>query len=290
MSLIFRNVWELIAPHYLLISFIAPFSSYLVISASLPSFNFVLALVSFSLVVLGFNVTNMIFDLDVDKINKPRRPIPSGRVSINEAFFLSFLLFFSGLFIALLVNEQLPLVMLLFIFLSTIYNYPKFSFRHFPLASNVMGALLYGLIPYLIAHFVLVSYPVNYVFLVFFMGLYFVIASSKDFEDIAGERKVGRKSLPIVLGEKKTALFMLGGEFVLLFSLFLAALFNFVSFIYFYSILFSLILFIFQFKLVSRNYARRNSLKDLVLQSNLVTVSILFVILVQIVFGFSSLL
>lgn len=53
-------------------------------------------------------VSNDLFDLEVDKVNHPDRPLPSGRVSANEVIALTALLSLGGLLIAAL---QGPLVL-----------------------------------------------------------------------------------------------------------------------------------------------------------------------------------
>ena len=39
------------------------------------------------------NAINDYFDIKIDSINRPERPIPSGRVKAKEAFYFSYLLF-----------------------------------------------------------------------------------------------------------------------------------------------------------------------------------------------------
>ncbi|MHC1575511.1 MAG: UbiA family prenyltransferase, partial [Candidatus Methanogasteraceae archaeon] len=50
------------------------------------------------------NAINDYFDADIDAINKPMRPIPSGRVSRNAALYLSLLLFGLGIALAYTIN------------------------------------------------------------------------------------------------------------------------------------------------------------------------------------------
>ncbi len=42
------------------------------------------------------NTINDYFDIKIDSINRPERPIPSGRVKAKEAFYFSYLLFSLG--------------------------------------------------------------------------------------------------------------------------------------------------------------------------------------------------
>jgi geranylgeranylglycerol-phosphate geranylgeranyltransferase len=51
------------------------------------------------------NTLNDYFDFDIDRINKPGRPLPSGRISRSDAFMLSIVLFLLGLGFSKFVNE-----------------------------------------------------------------------------------------------------------------------------------------------------------------------------------------
>jgi len=57
------------------------------------------------LIVGGGNAINDYFDYEIDKTNKPRRPIPSGRVSRSDAFMLSIVMFLVGVWLAHSINR-----------------------------------------------------------------------------------------------------------------------------------------------------------------------------------------
>jgi geranylgeranylglycerol-phosphate geranylgeranyltransferase len=50
------------------------------------------------------NAINDYYDIEIDRINKPERPIPSGRISKSKALYFSILLFASGTVIAFFIN------------------------------------------------------------------------------------------------------------------------------------------------------------------------------------------
>src|SRR5512137_2479864 len=52
------------------------------------------------------NAVNDYFDREIDAINRPNRPVPSGRITPPAALQLSIALFFSGCVLAGVVNEQ----------------------------------------------------------------------------------------------------------------------------------------------------------------------------------------
>lgn len=69
-------------------------------SYSLLSFNLILALAAVFLITGAGNVINDYYDIESDKINRPKRPIPSGRVSAKKARGFAYTLFASGILLS----------------------------------------------------------------------------------------------------------------------------------------------------------------------------------------------
>jgi geranylgeranylglycerol-phosphate geranylgeranyltransferase len=66
---------------------------------------------------------NDIYDVEVDRVNRPDRPIPSGRISIQYAFRLSLVVLVAGIgSSALSLNPAAVAIALLYAFLSWLYN------------------------------------------------------------------------------------------------------------------------------------------------------------------------
>jgi geranylgeranylglycerol-phosphate geranylgeranyltransferase len=66
---------------------------------------------------------NDVYDLEVDRVNRPDRPIPSGKLSVSEARNLSFVMLLAGM--ACSIFSLLPLAVLIaaaYAFLSWLYN------------------------------------------------------------------------------------------------------------------------------------------------------------------------
>ena len=61
------------------------------------------------------NIINDIFDVEVDKINKPNRPIPSGAITIREAYFLFYIFNAIGLVFStissLIIGNPYPFIL-----------------------------------------------------------------------------------------------------------------------------------------------------------------------------------
>jgi geranylgeranylglycerol-phosphate geranylgeranyltransferase len=58
-----------------------------------------------SLVTAAGNVINDYFDVEIDRVNRPDRPIPSGQISLPAARAYAVTLFLAGIFVCLFTNE-----------------------------------------------------------------------------------------------------------------------------------------------------------------------------------------
>lgn len=68
-------------------------------------------------------VVNDVYDVDVDRVNRPERPIPSGRVSVGDGRILSYLALAAGLAFAALSFSLLAVaIAAAYAFLSWVYN------------------------------------------------------------------------------------------------------------------------------------------------------------------------
>jgi len=71
-----------------------------------PALNVLFACISGGLIAGGANVINDYYDVEIDKINKPYRPIASGNISLKEGIIYSIILYLIGIAIGWLVNWQ----------------------------------------------------------------------------------------------------------------------------------------------------------------------------------------
>lgn len=70
-----------------------------------------LAFLAVFLITAAGNVINDYVDVDSDRINRPRRPMPLGQISKRNALMFAVLLFVSGILLALLINNILCLIL-----------------------------------------------------------------------------------------------------------------------------------------------------------------------------------
>lgn len=75
---------------------------------------FVYGYITYFFVAAGGNVVNDIFDIEVDKINRPHRALPSGRMTVRQAWMFVGFLSVAGLLFALLTGIYSALIVLIF--------------------------------------------------------------------------------------------------------------------------------------------------------------------------------
>lgn len=297
MGFTFKDFLDLIVPHYLIIAISAPFASYMILTGQFPSVSILPVIFSLSLAVCGFNITNMVFDAKIDAIDKPLRPIVQKKISVSQAKSIAIIFYFFSILIAFFINNYFLFLIAIFIIMTYCYSAPKIYLKKYFWASSFVGAVAYGIIPFLAAHSITTS-PINLHFLVFFTLIYVVISNAKDFEDMTGEKKLGINSLPLIFGPDLAAKLMIASELFLFLLTGYSAITGIVEFKFVYASTIALILFIplswlfwkdvqrLKFKKMAFEHFNDKKIKQIITQSDAVTYSILLSISSQLIFGF----
>jgi len=157
------------------------------------------------LVAAFANIDNDIADLAIDRINRPARPLPSGRISLKTALVFSLVILAVGLLSARICGRPvLGVAGGVAVFL-VVYN--RWGKRQL-LVGNLMVAVA-GAMPLIYAGVIANPAPGRwkYLWLGFALGLAFHLAREilKDIQDIDGDTRAGARTLPIVLGVRTTA-------------------------------------------------------------------------------------
>ncbi len=99
-------LFELTRPINNLIAFMAVYLGGVISVDFYFSREIILASLSGMFISAGGNVINDYFDLEVDRVNKPQRPLPSGRVNQTEALTSYLLVTIGGLILSVVINRS----------------------------------------------------------------------------------------------------------------------------------------------------------------------------------------
>ena len=156
----------------------------------------------------GSNGLNQIYDLEIDRINKPERPLPSGRLGLREAWRFTAATMAAGLLMAWLVNWQCFALAATAAVLTACYSAPPARTKRWGIPANITVSIPRGFLLPVAGWSTVktVAMPEPWL-LALPLGLFiFGASSTKDFSDIPGDRAGGCQTLPVKYGVRKTAL------------------------------------------------------------------------------------
>ncbi len=160
-------------------------------------------------VMAGYTQTmNEYYDREIDAINEPYRPIPSGAIPLPQVITQIFVLLFTGLAIAFTLDvwagHDFPTITVIALvggFIAYIYSAPPLKLKQNGwLGGYALGAS-YIAFPWCTGHALFGE--LNWKIIVF-TAIYSLaglgIAVVNDFKSVEGDRKFGLKSLPVMFG------------------------------------------------------------------------------------------
>ncbi len=171
--------------------------------SSFPLFVIYAIIASFLITGAG-NVVNDIFDVEIDKINAPHRPIPAGKISRNRAWIYFIILEIIGLVFSYLINVNFLTIAIVNSFLLFVYSW---KLKPVALIGNIIVSFL-AASNFIAAGLIIFSFSsLPYTILIISAISFFGTLSReliKDTADVKGDRAKNAKTLPILIGEKKT--------------------------------------------------------------------------------------
>lgn len=173
-------------------------------------------------IVLGFlsiffiSATSLIlndyFDIEIDKINAPERPLPAGLVTERDVILLSIVVTMLGFIASYLISLEALLVVILVWTVGFLYNW---RFKKAGFIGNLMVSFSVGMT------FIFGGIAVDRPFekIVWFFAVIVMLIDlgeeiAADAMDIEGDRQAGSRSLALVLGSEN-ALKISGATFLL---------------------------------------------------------------------------
>ncbi|WOL08060.1 putative homogentisate phytyltransferase 2, chloroplastic isoform X1 [Canna indica] len=152
---------------------------------------------------------NQIYDIGIDKVNKPYLPIAAGDLSVQSAWVLVLLFAAAGLVIvAVNFGPFITSLYCLGLFLGTIYSVPPFRLKRYPVAAFLIIATVRGFLLNFGVYYatraalgLTFKWSAPVTFITAFVTLFaLVIAITKDLPDVEGDRKFQISTLATKLG------------------------------------------------------------------------------------------
>jgi 4-hydroxybenzoate polyprenyltransferase len=165
------------------------------------------------------NALNQIYDLDIDRINKPRRPLPSGRLSLHQAWTFTWMTYFVALALAWLVaprgRHECFWIVAVATIITVLYSAPPFRTKRLGIWANVTIAIPRGVLLKVAGWSAVKTIAgtepwfIGAIFGLFLLGA----STTKDFADMEGDARGGCRTLPIIYGVRRAA-WMISPSFI----------------------------------------------------------------------------
>lgn len=157
------------------------------------------------------NALNQIYDLDIDRVNKPKRPLPSGALTRREAWIFTWSMCAVAWALAWLASpdgrHECFWIVVFTTLLCWIYSAPPLWTKRRGMWANITIAIPRGVLLKVAGWSTVKTivgvepWYIGAIFGLFLLGA----ASTKDFADIDGDRAGGCTTLPIQYGVKAAA-------------------------------------------------------------------------------------
>ncbi len=162
----------------------------------------IFASLSGALIGGGGMVINDILDIEIDRINKPNRPLPSGAITKYDALMFYGALTGFGLIMSAYVTRSAFIIA--FVAVPAIFLYSR-KFKATPLFGNILVGALTGLV------FIYGGAAVGNIRQAIMPALFAFLINVgreviKDMEDVEGDAKNGATTLPVKYGMKNAAI------------------------------------------------------------------------------------
>jgi 4-hydroxybenzoate polyprenyltransferase len=179
----------------------------------------ILGIVMAAVLNAASNAINQIYDLDIDRVNKPKRPLPSGRLSIREAWIFTWITYAIALVLAWFVapggRHECFWIVVVATIITFLYSVPPFRTKRLGIWANVTIAIPRGVL-LKVAGWTSVKtmfgaepWYIGAIFGLFLLGA----STTKDFADMEGDARGGCRTLPIIYGVNRAA-WMISPSFV----------------------------------------------------------------------------
>jgi 4-hydroxybenzoate polyprenyltransferase len=146
-------------------------------------------------------IINDYYDVKIDYINKPERVVIGKGITRRYAILFHVVLSSAGTILGTLANWKIGVVNVMSVFLLWLYSN---SLKRIAFLGNFTVALLTGLSILLVDFLYRAVNPLIFIYAIFAFFMTLIREIIKDMEDLKGDNTFGCRTLPIVLGIRKT--------------------------------------------------------------------------------------
>jgi len=194
----FKSLILITRPINGLIAFISTLLGAYLAGQRINKFSIIASIIVFLIASSG-NILNDIADREIDKINRPKRPIPSGKISVKMAVWEWIIFSIAGIIVSIGIGLPYFIIAISVWILLTAYS---LMLKGIPLIGNIAVSLCTALtIPFgaiSTGSPKAVIFPFIFVFLI-----HFGREILKDGEDVMGDKKANLRTFPLVFGLRK---------------------------------------------------------------------------------------
>ena len=192
-------------------------------NTALSNIEFFLLIIAVISIAASGYVINNILDYEADRINAPKRLVIREKISEKAAYNLFFSLNILGVGIGFYISNKIdaPAFSAIFILTSSLLYLYATHLKHIAIAGNLVISMLVGLVVLLPVIFDLypeitsenienqhMLFDTLLYYSLFAMLLNFIREIIKDQEDINGDYKTQSNTLPLLIGQKRTNMFV----------------------------------------------------------------------------------
>ena len=170
--------------------------------------NIILGVFTYIFLAASGNIINDVYDIEIDKINRPERPIPRGSISMKQAKELFFLYLIIGIILSL-VNTLILSLPLINLALAFFFGFIAWVYAKWGKKSGFFGNIIVGVSFSIgLVYGAYLNTPIipPYIFYFFITAFSLLVAREiiKGCEDIEGDKNHGVKTLAIKIGIKSS--------------------------------------------------------------------------------------
>ena len=214
--------------------------------------------------ITGFSISsysmiiNDIYDIEIDKVNQPERPLAKQIISINSALSLSLILLLIGLTSSLIISYYNIIITAIFSFLSWFYNIwgkKQGLIGNSIVASSMSIPFIFGGI--ITGNISLLVWSISLIAFLSGMGREII----KTIADVEGDKIKGIKSVSIQFGPRNAMLVACGFIIISILISFIPVYLNLIQIYYIPLLILTDLILIYSVFLLSKNYSKSESLK-----------------------------